>query len=199
MTSVLASLVLAVMQVQKPFLEKDATADQLVEACRTRIPAQAELSGRLLLVNRKGMVKEEHGYRLRRTDGRTELWVDGVPLPRRDDTSGLAGTDVTWGDLTLDYLNWSDYGFDPEEPTENVLGVDCARLLLRRGDRTIRVWVSYRFGAMMKADELKGGETVRRLWATRVKTFGDRQIPNLILVENVGSGHRTKITVEDLK
>jgi len=190
---------LSVLQVPQPFLAKDATADQLVAACRTRLPASAELSGRLLLVNRKGMVKEEHDYVLRRSPAGTELTVDGEKVRQSSGDAGIAGTDVTWSDLTLDYLNWTDYGFDPEQRTENVLGVDCARLLLRRGGRTIRAWVSYRFGAMMQAEELREGQTVRRLWATRVKTFGERQMPNMILVETVGSGQRTKITVEDLK
>lgn len=199
MTGLLASLLLAVLQVPQPFLAKDATAEQLVSACRTRLPATAELSGRLLLVNRKGIVKAEHTYVLRRTPSGTSLEVDGTPQASSDAGARIAGTDVTWSDLTLDYLMWTDYGFDPELKEENLLGVDCARVLLRRGERTIRAWVSYRFGALMRAEELKGGEVVRQLWATRVKTFGDRQMPNLILVETVGSGHRTKITVEELK
>lgn len=199
MMGLLASLLLAILQVPQPFLAKDATAEQLIAACRTRLPATAELSGRLLLVNRKGIVKKEHGYVLRRTPSGTELEVDGERLSPPETNARIAETDVTWSDLTLDYLSWTDYCLDPEQKSENVLGVDCARVLLRQGDRTIRAWVSYRFGAMMQAEELKGTETVRRLWATRVKTFGERQMPNLILVETVGSGHRTKITVEELK
>lgn len=199
MTGLLASFLLAILQVPQPFLAKDATAEQLIEACRTRLPATAELSGRLILVNRKGIVKKEHAYVLRRSPSGTSLEVDGERLMPSNSNDRIAGTDVTWSDLTLDYLTWADYGFDPEQKDENVLGVDCARVLLRQGDRTIRAWVSYRFGAMMQAEEVRGDETVRRLWATRVKTFGERQMPNLILVETTGSGHRTKITVEELK
>jgi hypothetical protein len=40
---------------------------------------------------------------------------------------------------------------------------------------------------------------VRRLWGTRLKKFGDRWMANVMEVETIGSGHRTKITVDDLK
>ena len=43
------------------------------------------------------------------------------------------------------------------------------------------------------------GNAVRRLWGTRIKKFGERWMANVLEVETVGSGHRTKITVEALK
>ena len=51
----------------------------------------------------------------------------------------------------------------------------------------------------MQAEELKDGEPVRRLWGTRLKKFGDRWMANVMEVETIGSGHRTKITVDDLR
>ena len=50
-----------------------------------------------------------------------------------------------------------------------------------------------------KAEELKDGKTVRRLWGTRIRKFGERWMANVLEVETLGSGHRTKITVEELK
>ena len=41
--------------------------------------------------------------------------------------------------------------------------------------------------------------SVRRLWGTRLKKFGDRWMANVMEVETIGSGHRTKITVDDLR
>ena len=48
------------------------------------------------------------------------------------------------------------------------------------------------------AEEFRGEKSVRRLWGTRIKKFGDRWAPNVLEVETTGSGHRTKITVEKL-
>ena len=72
-------------------------------------------------------------------------------------------------------------------------------VLLKRGGRTVRAWVDRKTGALMQAEELKDGEPVRRLWGTRLKKFGDRWMANVMEVETIGSGHRTKITVDDLR
>ena len=63
----------------------------------------------------------------------------------------------------------------------------------------MRVWVDRKTGALMQAEELVDGRPVRRLWGTRIKKFGERWMANVMEVETLGSGHRTKITVEDLK
>ena len=78
-------------------------------------------------------------------------------------------------------------------------GQVCAVVLLKKGDRTVRVWVDRKTGALMQAEELKDGEAVRRLWGTRIRKFGERWMANVLEVETIGSGHRTKITVEELK
>ena len=49
------------------------------------------------------------------------------------------------------------------------------------------------------AEELKNGKPRRRLWGTRIKKFDGRWFPNVLEVETLGSGHRTKIIVDDLK
>ena len=63
-------------------------------------------------------------------------------------------TDVTWSDLTLDYLGWDDFSFDAEREGETVHGQVCAVVLMRRGNRTVRVWVDRKTGALMQAEEL---------------------------------------------
>jgi hypothetical protein len=52
---------------------------------------------------------------------------------------------------------------------------------------------------MMQAEEFRGEKPLRRLWGTRIKKFGDRWMANVLEVETLGSGHRTKITVEKVK
>lgn len=191
MISVLASFMIAT----------NAPAAELVHSCRTMIPANVQLDGRIILRNRKGFSQAEYGYTLIRSNGATDLALrDASGAAVEFEREGrILGTDVTWSDITLDYLWWDDFSFDEEREAESVHGQKCSVVLMRKGDRTVRVWVDRKTGALMQAEELVGGEAVRRLWGTRIKKFGDRWVANVMEVETLGSGHRTKITVEDLK
>ena len=186
-------------------ISTNATARELVMNCRTMIPADVELSGRIILRNRKGIPQAEHDYVLTRSNAVTRLTVDGRPFAEpaqphnRLTAEPICGTDVTWSDIALDYLWWDDFSFDAEREGETVHGQVCAVVLLKKGDRTVRVWVDRKTGALMQAEELKDGKAVRRLWGTRIRKFGERWMANVLEVETVGSGHRTKITVEELK
>ena len=183
-------------------ISTNATARELVMNCRTMIPANVELSGRIILRNRRGIPQAEHDYVLTRSNSVTRLKVDGefFPSPSPSDfASSVCKTDVTWSDIALDYLWWDDFSFDAEREGESVHGQVCAVVLLKKGERTVRLWVDRKTGALMQAEELKDGKAVRRLWGTRIKKFGERWMANVLEVETVGSGHRTKITVEELK
>ena len=182
----------------------NATARELVMNCRTMVPANVELTGRIVLRNRRGIPLAEHDYVLTRADGKTALAIDGKAqsAPAVDAAATpqpLLGTDVTWSDLTLDYLWWDDFSFDAAREGESVHGQICAVVVLKKGERKVRVWVDRKTGALMQAEEFDGERPVRRLWGTRIKKFGDRWMANVLEVETVGSGHRTKITVETLK
>ena len=183
------------------FLATNATPAALVESCRTMVPANVELSGRIVLRSRKGFVLSEYAYTLVRASGKTDLVLrdaDGASVPF-EKSGRILKTDVTWSDLTLDYLWWDDFSFDSEREAESVHGQKCAVILMKKGARTVRVWVDRKTGALMQAEELADGKPVRRLWGTRIKKFGNRWMANVLEVETVGSGHRTKITVEELK
>ena len=186
-------------------LSTNATARELVVNCRTMVPANVELSGRIVLRNRKGIPQAEHDYVLSRSNSVTRLTIDGKPYGTSETfqtskpSEPLLGTDVTWSDLTLDYLWWDDFAFDAERESETVHGQTCAVVVLKKGERTVRVWVDRKTGALMQAEEFRGEKPIRRLWGTRIKKFGDRWMANVLEVETVGSGHRTKITVETLK
>lgn len=181
-------------------ISTNATAHEIISSCRSMIPADVELKGRIILRNRRGIVKAEHQYSLLRTNAKTKLSVDGNLLDAADSKNGsIMGTDVTWSDLTLDYLWWDDVAFDSKREGETVHGQSCTVLTMRKGERAVRVWVDRKTGALMQAEEFEGERTIRRLWGTRLKKFGDRWMANVMEVETVGSGHRTKITVEELK
>ena len=188
-------------------LSTNATPHELVANCRAMIPANVELSGRIILRNRKGIPQAEHDYVLSRSNSVTRLVIDGKPqeAPQANRTieqsnnRTICNTDVTWSDLTLDYLWWDDFSFDAAREGESVHGQVCAVVVMKKGERTVRVWVDRKTGALMQAEEFAGGKPVRRLWGTRIKKFGERWMANVLEVETIGSGHRTKITVEELK
>ena len=182
-------------------ISTNAPASELVQSCRTMIPADVELDGRIILRNRKGFSQAEYDYVLTRRSGETDLVLKDASGGKVDfEREGrILGTDVTWSDITLDYLWWDDFSFDEEREAESVHGQTCSVVLMKKGDRTVRVWVDRKTGALMQAEELVSGKPVRRLWGTRIKKFGDRWMANVMEVETLGSGHRTKITVEDLR
>jgi hypothetical protein len=203
--NVLFALILAVSAVGaetvSPVLARSATAEELVENCRTMIPSSVELAGRIILRSRRGIPIAEYNYRLVRRNGETDLQLTGddgkaVEFKRE---GRILKTDVTWSDLTLDYLWWDEFSFDTERESETVHGQVCAVVVMKKGERTVRVWVDRKTGAMLQAEEFRGDRAIRRLWGTRVKKFGERWMANVMEVETVGSGHRTKITVEEMK
>ena len=182
-------------------ISTNATAHELVASCRQMVPADAEIEGRIILRNRKGVPQAEYGYVLNRKGGETQLAIRDeagaeVPFARE---GRILNTDVTWSDITLDYLWWDDFSFDGEREGETVHGQVCSVVVMRKGDRLVRVWVDRKTGALMQAEEFGAGKPVRRLWGTRIRKFGDRWMANVLEVETLGSGHRTKITVEKLK
>ena len=187
----------------------NATPAEIVASCRAMVPANVELSGRIILRNRKGISQAEHDYVLTRSNAVTRLTVDGkeISCPSTSQTShtshtfqtSILGTDVTWSDLTLDYLWWDDASFDAAREGETVHGQVCTVIVLKKGERLVRAWVDRKTGAMLQAEEFAGEKPLRRLWGTRLKKFGERWMANVLEVETVGSGHRTKITVETLK
>ena len=181
-------------------ISTNAPAAEVVANCRSMIPADAELKGRIVLRSRKGIVQAEYGYDLVRKAGATDLKLTKDDKDVEFEKSGqILGTDVTWSDLTLDYLWWDDVSFDAEREGETVHGQVCTVIVMKKGERQVRVWVDRKAGALMQAEEIKDGKAVRRLWGTRLKKFGERWMANVMEVETVGSGHRTKITVEELK
>ena len=181
-------------------ISTNAPAAEVVANCRSMIPADAELKGRIVLRSRKGIVQAEYGYDLVRKAGATDLKLTKDGKDVEFEKSGrILGTDVTWSDLTLDYLWWDDVSYDAEREGETVHGQVCTVIVMKKGERQVRVWVDRKTGALMQAEEMKDGKAVRRLWGTRLKKFGERWMANVMEVETIGSGHRTKITVEELK
>ena len=113
-------------------------------------------------------------------------------------------TDVTWLDLTFDFLWWTDAAYEKAREGETVHGQTCMVILVRppekiAGLEAVRLWADKKTGCLMQAEQLGDGmKPLRRLWGTRVKKFGENWMVSVLEVETLGSRHRTKITVDTL-
>lgn len=186
---------------EKPVFSESATAKEMLEGCRAMIPEEVEIRGHINRRSRRGTEKSAYQYVLKRTAKGTELDLkdksgNAVEVKRE---GRIADTDVTWSDLTLDYLWWTDVAFDKEKESETAQGIICRVLLLKNDSRAIRVWIDKRTGAMLQAHELADGKVVREMFCTSLKKFDDRWAPKNIEVGPPGAKYRTKIVVEEVK
>jgi hypothetical protein len=116
----------------------------------------------------------------------------------------IRGTDMTWLDLTLDFLWWKDVRFDNKPQGECRLGRKCYILVVVppypvAGCSGMRIWVDKQMKCIMQAEQLNPqGDTVRRMWVQRVKKMDDRWMIRHMEIETLGSGHRTKLLVDDV-
>lgn len=117
----------------------------------------------------------------------------------------VQGTDVTWLDLTFDYLWWTDAVYETTREGESVHGQVCSVILVKPrtaipGLSGVRLWVDKKTGCLMQAEHLdEKMEPRRRIWGTRVKKFAGRWMVSVLEVETLGSRHRTKIIVDSLR
>lgn len=202
----IAALALTGFAIDESRSETEPTAREILVQCRAMAPQNIEVSGKIILRNRRGIPQAEYDYVMVRGQGAGVRGQESVELAVYDkegkkvefEKSGrLLDTDVNWSDLTLEYLWWDDV--EKEEEEKSVHGQKCIVLKLKKDLRTVKIWVDRKTGALMQAEELADGKTVRRLWGTRIKKFDDKWAPNVLEVETIGSGHRTKITVETIK
>jgi len=223
-----------------PLLTGASSASEILSVCRAMLPVRpTELTGSLILRNRKGIVASEHDYRLvmRRS---AEVSLLTIALMPRGETNEVASvtisrrgaarpaisfrragsaeavdvdsplarvmeTDVTWLDLTMDFLWWRNPSFEAEREGESVHGQDCSVILVKPdhpipGLSAVRLWVDKKTGCLMQAEQVGAdGKPMRRLWGTRVRKQDGRWFVSVLEVETLGSRHRTKITVDAMR
>ena len=182
-------------------LATNATAAQVVAACRRMIPPRVTIEGHINRRSRRGTEVAAYTYKLTRRAGETQLEVwdkEGKEIEIKPN-GRLLDTDVTWSDLTLDYLQWPDCAFDPEKEQESVQTVTCQVLLLKKDARQVRAWIDRKTGALMQAEELANGEVIRRMFGTSIKKFDGVWAPRTIEVGAPGAKYRTKIVVDKLE
>jgi len=115
----------------------------------------------------------------------------------------VCGTDMTWMDLTLDFLRWKDVRFDDTPRGESHNGRDCDILVAVPpgpipGCSAVRIWVDRQLRCVMQAEQLDPqGNAVRKMWVQRVKKIDERWMIRDMEIETLNSGHRTRLFVDD--
>jgi len=115
----------------------------------------------------------------------------------------VRGTDITWLDLTLDFLWWEDVRFDNPPRGTCRTGRTCHILVARPpepipGCAAVRVWVDTRLCCIMQAEQLDAqGKPIRKMWVQNVKKMDGRWMIRDMEIETLGSGHRTRLSVDD--
>jgi hypothetical protein len=116
------------------------------------------------------------GFSLKRRTSDSGTWAT---VPAAELSSPILGTDITYGDLNLDFINW-----DKQDP----LGTDSIKTLPAyvfeatpgAGDHSafaaVRYWVSKDYWAFLRIDGLNAkGQTVKRVEVQDVMTIADKK------------------------
>lgn len=133
----------------------------------------------------KGLVVE-------RTDG-------GAPPASPAET--ILGTDVTWLDVGIDFVNWRNPALAGEDRLKgrvcDLLDVEPAAPL--PGCAKARLWVDRAQKVVMQAAQLdETGRETRKLWVRAVQKVDDHWIFKDLEVETAGTGHRTRLHFENV-
>lgn len=116
----------------------------------------------------------------------------------------IRGTDMTWMDLTLDFLWWKDVRFDDTPRGESHNHCDCDILVAAPpspipGCGAVRIWVDRKTRCVVQAEQLDPqGAPVRNMWVQRVKEINGRWMISYMEIETLNSGHRTRLLVDDV-
>jgi hypothetical protein len=124
------------------------------------------------------------------------------PLPAPAFTDRIRTTDMTWLDLTLDFLWWKTVRFDDVSRGTSQNGRESYILLATPpepipGCSAMRIWIDCQIGCILQAEQLDmDGKPVRKMWVQRVKKMDERWMIRDMEIETLNSGHRTRLYVE---
>ncbi len=165
-------------------------------------------SAEVLLLDTKGTSLVERAV-LTRPDGmppQIRLYRGPEQTPEDAPTYAgrIRGTDMTWLDLSLDFLWWKDVRFADTPRGESHNRCDCDILVATPpapipGCSAVRIWIDRKSRCVVQAEQLgPQGNTVRKMWVQRVKEINGRWMISYMEIETLNSGHRTRLLVDDV-
>ncbi len=161
-----------------------------------------------LLLDQQGTSLVQRAVMTRPAGKPAQIKLYSGPEQKPEESPSYAGrirsTDMTWMDLTLDFLWWKDVRFDDTPRGDSHNGRDCDILVTVPpapipGCSAVRVWVDRQLRCVMQAEQLDPqGNPVRKMWVQRVKRMDDRWMIRDMEIETLDSGHRTQLFVDDI-
>ncbi|MBP5320558.1 MAG: outer membrane lipoprotein-sorting protein [Kiritimatiellae bacterium] len=162
----------------------------------------------ILLMDPKGTSLVERAILMRPAGRPAEIRIfsgpEQKPVESPTYAGHVAGSDMTWLDLSMDFLWWESVHFDSPREGKSRNGRECDILITAPptpipGCLALRVWIDRQLKCLMQVEQIGiQGEPVRRMWVQRVKKLNDRWMIRDMEIETFGSGHRTQLLVEEL-
>ncbi len=140
----------------------------------------------------------------RDSNGKVESFYydgNGNDLPTPKLTDAIAGTDISWLDITLSYLWWTDGDIKGEERFK---GATCDVIEMRPPTpipdcAAVRLWIDRKRGFMRQAEQInEKGEQVRKMWVSSVGKINDRWMIKNLEVKRPSTGVQTKLHIDNL-
>lgn len=117
-------------------------------------------------------------------------------------TDSIQGSDVTWLDVSMDFVWWGE----PELcGTEKIKGRLCDILRVKplkgmQDCASVKLWVDRGQNMVLQAmQESANGTPLRKMWVRAVQKIDNQWVLRDIEVETTGASHRTKIHFDDVK
>jgi hypothetical protein len=124
-----------------------------------------------------------------------------TPQPMPDLTTPVAGTDITWLDLTLDFLWWRDARLEGQD---SVLEHACDVIVVKPprplpGCHGVRLYLEHKMHVLMRAEEIDAqGNVIRKMSIRSVKQFKERWLIREMEIATAEDFFRTRLRVDDV-
>jgi hypothetical protein len=155
------------------------------------------------LLDDKGSTAQR--FTITRRDDRAEIELRSGPTLTIQKAPALsakiANTDLTWTDLTLDFLWWHNARLDG---ADTIKGRACDVVVVTPPNPTadssgMRLWIDREARFLMQAEQLDAtGKATRRMWVRSVKKFNNRWLIQELEIETFGSNVRSRLRVDDV-
>lgn len=113
----------------------------------------------------------------------------------------VLGTDITWLDITMDFVWWKNPVL---VGTGKIKGRLCDILEVEPpsampGCAKARLWIDREQKMLMQAAQVDmQGHEVRKMWVRAIQKIKNRWVLRDVEVETIGSGHRTRLHIDDV-
>ncbi len=126
-----------------------------------------------------------------------------VPAPLHSLAKPVQESDITWMDLTLSFLWWTDARYESED---SVRGFDCYVIRVNAPPNqsgpyhSVRLWISKNAGMMLQAEGLDGdGQPVRQLWVRSVRKLDESWMIKDMEIQKYPALQRTKLHIAEVE